>query len=87
MIGWPGRPNGLLVERTTYGLAQMIRAQKVDVAIDFYEAELEYLVENTIVAHEKAQEVATMASMVLTAQEFEVPIGMERCSTSHRHGS
>ena len=55
----------------------MIRAQKVDVAIDFHEAELEYPVENTIVAHEKAQEVATMASMVLTAQEFEVPIGME----------
>ena len=74
---WPGRPNGLLVERTTYGLAQMIRAQKVDVAIDFHEAELEYPVENTIVAHEKAQEVATMGSMVLTAQEFEVPIGME----------
>ena len=74
---WPGRPNGLLVERTTYGLAQMIRAESVDVVVDLHEAELEYSVENTIVAHEKAQEIAAMASMLLTGTEFEVPIGME----------
>ena len=54
---WPGRPNGLLVERTTYGLAQMIRAESVDVMVDLHEAELEYSVENTIVAHEKAQKI------------------------------
>ena len=74
---WPGRPNGLLVERTTYAMAQMIRAESVDVVVDLHEAELEYAVENTIVAHEKAQEIAAMASMMLTSTQFEVPIGME----------
>ena len=79
---WPGRPNGLLVERTTYGMAQMIRALGVDMVVDFHEAELEYAVENTIVAHEKAQEIAAMASMMLTSTEFEVPIGMEFSPTA-----
>ncbi len=74
---WPGRANGLLVERTTYGLINFIRQQKVDMVIDLHEAELEYPVENTIVAHEKGQEIAAMASMMLTGQEFAVPIGME----------
>lgn len=75
--GWPGRPDGLLVERTTYGFMNFIRQEKVDMVIDLHEAELEYPVENTIVAHEKGQEIAAMASMVLTGQEFAVPIGME----------
>lgn len=75
--GWPGRPDGLLAERTTFGLMNFIRQEKVDMLIDLHEAELEYPVENTIVAHEKAQEVAAMVSMILTAMEFEVPIGME----------
>ncbi|MCR4817695.1 MAG: succinylglutamate desuccinylase [Fretibacterium sp.] len=79
---WPGRPGGLLVERTTYGMAQMIRALGVDVVVDLHEAELEYAVENTIVAHEKAQEIAAMASMMLTSTEFEVPIGMEFSPTA-----
>jgi predicted deacylase len=74
---WPGRPGGLLCERTTNGLMNLIRHEKVDMLIDLHEAELEYSVENTIVAHDKAQEVGAMASMILTAQEFAVPIGME----------
>ena len=74
---WPGRPDGLLTERTTFGLLNFIRQEKVDMLIDLHEAELEYPVENTIVAHERGQEVAAMASMMLTAQEFAVPIGME----------
>lgn len=74
---WPGRPEGLMTERTTYALMEVIRQEKVDVFIDYHEAELEYPVENTIVTHEKGQAVAAMASMILTAQEFPVPMGME----------
>jgi hypothetical protein len=74
---WPGRPGGLLAERTAYGFMNFIRQEEVDMLIDLHEAELEYPVENTIVAHEKAEEVAAMASMILTAMEFSVPIGME----------
>ena len=53
--------------------------------LDFHEAELEYAVENTIVAHEKANEVAAMTSMLLTSQVFDVAIGME-FSPTELHG-
>jgi hypothetical protein len=74
---WPGRAGGLLTERTAYAAMQLIEAENVDMAIDFHEAELEYPVENTIVTHERGNEVAAMTSMMLTSQTFDVPIGME----------
>lgn len=74
---WPGRPDGLIVERTCFAAMEMIRKEKADIVMDFHEAELEYAVENTIVVHEKGQSVAAMASMMLTSQTFDVPIGME----------
>ena len=74
---WPGRPTGLLTERTAYAAMRLIEAENVDLAIDFHEAELEYPVENTIVTHERGNAVAAMTSMMLTAETFDVPIGME----------
>ncbi len=74
---WPGRPNGLLTERTAYAVMEMIRQEGVEMTMDFHEAELEYAVENTIVVHEKGNEVAAMTSMMLTSQTFDVAIGME----------
>ncbi len=72
---WPGRPDGLICERTAFAFMEMIRKEKVDLVIDLHEAELEYPVIGTIVAHQKAQEIAAMASMELSASEFR--IGME----------
>jgi predicted deacylase len=63
---WPGRPNGTLTERTAYAFMQLIRNEKVDVVIDLHEAELQYPVISTIVTHQKGQELAAMASMMLT---------------------
>ena len=74
---WPGRINGTLVERTCYAFMELIKKEKVGLFIDLHEAELEYPVISTIVAHQKAQEIAAMSSMILTAMEFERPIGME----------
>lgn len=79
---WPGRPNGLVTERTNFAMMEMIRNENVDVVLDYHEAELEYPVENTIVAHEKAQAVAAMTSMMLTSAVFPVPIGMEFSPTA-----
>ncbi|MCK7540043.1 MAG: hypothetical protein MZV63_58610 [Marinilabiliales bacterium] len=51
---FPGRPNGTLTERTTcYAFMELIRREKVDIAIDLHEAELQYPVISTIVAHQK----------------------------------
>jgi hypothetical protein len=66
---FPGRPNGTLTERTTYAFMECIRREKVDLAVDLHEAELQYPVINTIVTHQKGQELATMISMTLTDLE------------------
>jgi hypothetical protein len=74
---WPGKANGALVERTCHAFIELIKKEKVGLFIDLHEAELEYPVISTIVANQNAQEIAAMASMMLTAMEFKRPIGME----------
>jgi hypothetical protein len=66
---WPGRPNGTLTEKTTYAFMEMIRKEGVDLVIDLHEAELQYPVISTIVTHQKGQELATMAAMMLSDME------------------
>ena len=80
---WPGRPDGAFCEKTTFAFMEMIRAEKVDLVIDLHEAELEYPVIGTIVAHQKAQDIAAMVSMDLSANQFR--IGME-ISPKSLHG-
>ncbi len=72
---WPGRPKGTLTERTTYAFMQLIREEDVDIFIDLHEAELQYPVISTIVAHDRGEELATFVSMMLSDEEFN--IGME----------
>ena len=81
---WPGRPNGTLTEKTTYALMEMIRKEKVDIVIDLHEAELQYPVISTIVAHEKGQDLAAIVSMTLTDMEG-FKMGME-FSPKNLHG-
>jgi len=66
---WPGRANGSLTEKTCYAFMEIIKKENVDVVIDLHEAELQYPVNNTIVTHEKGQELATLISMTLTDME------------------
>jgi predicted deacylase len=66
---FPGRPNGTLTERTCYAITELIRREKVDIAIDFHEAELQYPVISTIVAHEKGADLAAAASMFISSVE------------------
>jgi predicted deacylase len=66
---FPGRPDGTLTERTSFAIMELIRREKVDIAIDLHEAELQYPVISTIVAHEKGQELAALASMMTSAAE------------------
>jgi predicted deacylase len=73
---WPGRANGSLTERTCDAFMRLIHAEKVDVFVDLHEAELQYPVISTIVAHDKGQELGMMVSMLLTDTEG-FKIGME----------
>ena len=72
---WPGQPDGTLTERTTYAFMELVRREGVDVFIDLHEAELQYPVISTIVAHDRGEELATFVSMMLSDTEFN--IGME----------
>jgi len=72
---WPGRPNGTLTERTTHAFMELIRQEGVDLFIDLHEAELQYPVISTIVAHDDGRELAAFTSMMLSDMEFNM--GME----------
>jgi hypothetical protein len=73
---WPGRSNGTLTEKTCFAMTQLIREEKVDIVIDLHEAELQYPVISTIVAHQKGKDLAALTSMVISSIE-EFNIGME----------
>jgi len=66
---FPGRPDGTLTERTCHAITELIRREKVAIAIDFHEAELQYPVISTIVAHEKGADLAAAASMFISSLE------------------
>jgi predicted deacylase len=66
---FPGRPNGTLTEKTCFAISELIRREKVDLEIDLHEAELQYPVISTIVAHEKGADLAAMVSMTLSSNE------------------
>ena len=72
---WPGRPDGLMTEKTCYAMTQLIRQEKIDLVIDLHEAELQYPVISTIVVHPKGQDLAALASMTISAEEgFDIDV-------------
>jgi hypothetical protein len=66
---WPGRPDGPLMEKVTYGAMQIMQQEKVDVALDIHGAETMFPVTNCIVAPQKSMRIATMTSLIVKARE------------------
>jgi predicted deacylase len=66
---WPGRPGGVLMERVTYGAMELMRREKIDVAVDIHGAETMFPVTNCIVAPEKSVKIAILASLTVKAME------------------
>lgn len=66
---WPGRPAGPLMERVTFGAIEIMRREKVDVAVDMHGAETMFPVTNCIVAPEKSVKIATLAALTVKAME------------------
>ena len=67
---YPGRVDGAPIERACFAIMEIIRNEKVDLSIDSHEAAVMYPVVETYVAHERALDIAMMASMSLTASSF-----------------
>ena len=57
-------------------MIQLIQKEKVDIVIDLHEAELQYPVISTIVAHQKGEDLAALVSMMVSGMEG-FNIGME----------
>jgi len=66
---WPGRLNGPRMEKVTFAAMEIMRREKIDVAIDIHGAETMFPVTNCIVAPEKSQKIATMAALTVKARE------------------
>jgi predicted deacylase len=66
---WPGRAGGPLMERVTFGAMELMRREKIDVAVDIHGAETMFPVTNCIVAPEKSVKIATLASLTVKATE------------------
>jgi predicted deacylase len=80
---YPGRSGGTLTESIACAVTTLIRKEKVDLAIDLHEASPEYPVVNTIVAHERAMDLAALVNMNLQAAG--IAIGLE-ASPKNLHG-
>jgi hypothetical protein len=80
---YPGRADGTLTERLALAITTLAARERVDLAIDLHEASPEYPVVNTMVAHERAMDVAALADVAL--QEQDVAIGLE-ASPRNLHG-
>ncbi len=66
---WPGRPDGPIMERVTFAAMELMRGQKVNIAIDLHGAETMFPVTNCIVAPEKSAKIATLVSLTVKAME------------------
>ncbi len=66
---WPGRADGPLMEKVTFGAMELMRGEKVDVAVDIHGAETMFPVTNCIVAPERSVKIATLAALTVKAAE------------------
>jgi hypothetical protein len=72
---YPGRSDGSITERLALAITTLITREQADLAIDLHEASPEYPVVNTLVAHQRAMDLAALANVAL--QEEGVAIGLE----------
>lgn len=68
---YPGRKNGRLTEKIAFGIMELIKKEKIDLAIDLHESAPEYPVINAIVFHENSEELAALAFLELQLEGFE----------------
>ncbi len=72
---YPGIADGTLTERVSYAVTNMINELKIDMEIDLHESSPEYAVNNAIVAHERAMEIA--ADALITMDDNDIAIHTE----------
>lgn len=79
---YPGRPDGVFIERVAHAITTLVREENVDVTVDLHEAPLEYFFIDAIAAHSKGTEVAVMTTLDLSMQD--ITLGLESAPTNLR---
>ncbi len=69
---YPGQEKGFLTEKIAWGIMEVIRKERVDLALDLHEAAPEYPVINAIVFHENSAELAATAMMRLQLEGVDI---------------
>ena len=62
---YPGRENGTFTEKVGYAIMELIKKEKVDIAVDLHEAAPEIPIINAIIGHEKGRDLAAAAILNL----------------------
>ncbi|MBN2093437.1 succinylglutamate desuccinylase/aspartoacylase family protein [candidate division KSB1 bacterium] len=73
---YPGRSDGSFSEKVGYAIVQLIRIEKVDIAIDLHEAAPEIPIINAIISHEKCRELAATAILNLEFSDLKYAMEM-----------
>lgn len=80
---WPGRPDGTYTEKLAYAYMELMRKEKIDLAVDFHEAPLEYFLINAICYPKKSDKVALGAEFNLSMEDLQYTM---EASPSNLHG-
>lgn len=73
---YPGRLNGSFTERVGYAIMQLIKNEKVDIAVDLHEAAPEVQIINAIICHEKGKDIAASAVLGLEFENLQYALEM-----------
>jgi len=71
---YPGEENGSLTERVAYAITRLIIDEEIDVSIDLHESSPEYPVNNAVVAHERAFDLAAIATLDLEMEGVQINV-------------
>lgn len=71
---YPGADHGSLTARVAHAITQLITEEGVDVSVDLHESSPEYPVNNAIVAHERAIDLAAVAAVQLELDGVQINI-------------
>jgi predicted deacylase len=72
---YPGKPDGTLTERVAFGLMELLRTERVDLAVDLHEAPPDSPLSMSIIAHERALGLAALA--VLDLEDAGIAMSLE----------
>jgi hypothetical protein len=79
---YPGKKNGYGTEQVAYAIVELLKKEKIDLAIDLHESSPEYPVNNAIVFHQDAAELAVTTQMMM--EMYDISIGLEESPVSLR---